>query len=155
MNVSIPDLFHCSYCYNSSCGQWSSWCCDKQIDPFRSSVVEFVNILTKRFHKGDSYRTLNSLRSAISTYHHMIEGEKVGQHYLVRKLLKVLFNARPPHPRCTVQWAVDQVLQYIMSLGQSKTSNKALSFKIAMLLALASAGRSSELNALDLGYMSD
>ena len=86
----------------------------------------------------------------------MIEGEKVGQHYLVRKLLKALFNARPPQPRYIVQWDVDQVLQYIRSLGPSKTlSDKDLSFKVAMLLALASAGRSSELNALDLRYMSD
>ena len=142
--------------YNSNWGQWTSWCSDRQIDPFRSSVVEVVNNLTERFHSGDSYRSLNSRRSAISAFHITIEGEKVGQHPLVSKLLKALFNARPPQPRYAIQWDVDQVLQYIKSLGPNSTlSDKDLSFKVAMLLALASAGRSSELNALDLRYMAD
>ena len=119
-------------------------------------MVEIVNYLTERFHKGDSYRTLNSRRSAISAYHITVEGEKVGQHSLVRKLLKALFNARPPQPRYVIQWDVDQVLQYIKSLGPNSTlSDKDLSFTVTMFMALTSAGRSSELNALDLRYMAD
>ena len=142
--------------YNSNWGQWTSWCSDRQIDPFRSSMVEVVYYLTERFHSGDNYRTLISRRSAISAFHITIEGEKVGQHPLVCKLLKALFNARPPQPRYVIQWDVDQVVQYIKSLGPNSTlSDKDLSFKVAMLLALASAGRSSELNALDLRYMAD
>ena len=63
----------------------------------------------------------------------------------MQKVLKALFNARPPQPRYIVQWDVDQVLQYIRSLGKSKAlSDKDLSFKVARLIALTSAGRSAE-----------
>ena len=119
-------------------------------------MVEVVNYLTEQFHRGDSYRTLNSRRSAISAFHVPVDGVKVGQHTLVKRLLNALFNARPPQPRYVFQWDVDQVLQYIKSLGSNESlSDKDLTFKLAMLLALASASRPSELHALDLRYMSD
>ena len=45
-------------------------------------------------------------------------------------------------------------MSYICSLGPSDTlSDKQLTQKLSMLLALASAGRSSDLRALDLNYM--
>ena len=119
-------------------------------------MVEVVNYLTEQFHRGDSYRTLNSRRSAISAFHIPVDGVKVGQHTLVKRLLNALFNARPPQPRYVLQWGVDQVLQYIKSLRSNESlSDKELSFKLAMLLSLASTSRSSELHALDLRYMSD
>ena len=131
--------------YNSSWRQWSSWCSGKQINPFHAPVVEVVNYLTEQFHRGDSYRTLNSRRSAISAFHVPVDGVKVGQHTLVKRLLNALFNARPPQPRYVLQWDVDQVLQYIKSLGSNEfLSDKDLTFKLAMLLALASASRSSD-----------
>ena len=53
-----------------------------------------------------------------------------------------------------ITWAVDKVLYYIHSLGDnSSLSNKCLTLKLSMLLALASAGRSSNLIALDIRYM--
>ena len=74
----------------------------------------------------------------------------------MQKVLKALLNARPPQPRYIVQWDVDQLLQYIWSLGISKAlSDKDISFKVALLIALTSACRSSELNVFDLRYLMD
>ena len=51
-------------------------------------------------------------------------------------------------------WTV--FLGYIKSLGPNSTlSDKMLTLKLAMLLALASAGRTSELSALDIRYMTN
>ena len=135
-----------TYAYNSSWRQWCSWCNGRQVDPFRAPVVDRVNYLSERFDKGDSYRTLNSRRSAISAFHVPVDGTKVGQHPLVKRFLTATFNARPSQPRYTVQWDVNVVLAYIKSLGTNdKLPDKFLTLKLAMLLALVSAGRTSEL----------
>ena len=142
--------------YNSSWRQWCSWCNGRQVDPLRAPVVDMVNYLSERFDKGDSYRTLNSRRSAISAFHVPVDGTKVGQHPLGKRFLTATFNARPPQPRYTVQWDVNVVLTYIKSLGTNdKLPDKFLTLKLAMLLALVSAGRTSELCTFDIRYLRD
>ena len=114
-------------------------------------MVEIVNYLTECFDKGDSYRTLNARRSAISAFHIPIEGVKISQHPLVKRLLCASFKARPPQPRYVVQWDVDVVLLYIRSLRSSESqSDKNLTLKLAMLLALASAGLGGHLSYVPL-----
>ena len=142
--------------YNSSWRQWCSWCNGKQVDPFRAPVVDIVNYLSERFDKGDSYRTLNSRRSAISAFHVLEDGLKTGQHPLVKRFLTATFNARPPQPRYTVQWDVNLLLAYIKSMGPNVTlTDMLLTLKLAMLLALVSAGRTSELSAFDIRFLAD
>ena len=140
--------------YNSAWKQWSSWCGQRKVDPFCSTVASIADYLTELFKKGRSYHTVNIHRSAISAFHRPIDGVKVGQHDLVCRVLNACFNAKPPQPRYVVTWDVDKVLSYIHSLGEnSSLSNKCLTLKLSMLLALASAGRSSDLRALDIRYM--
>ena len=79
---------------------------------------------------------------------------KVGQHLTVTGIMGAFFNARPPLPRYQVTWDVDQVLTYLVSLGDNKhLALKQLTLKLTMLLALACAGRSSDLRAFDTKYM--
>ena len=79
------------------------------MNPFCAPVVDIVNYLSERIGKGDSYRTLNSRRSAISAFHIQVDGMKVGQHALIRRLLTASFNAKPTQPGYTVQWDVNIV----------------------------------------------
>lgn len=141
--------------YNSAWKQWSSWCRQRKIDPFCSSVASVADYLTELLKQGKSYRTINSHRSAISAFHPPIGGVRVGQHELICKVVGACFNANPPQPRYVVTWDVDKVLDYIHMLGDNSTlSNKCLTLKLSMLLALSSAGRCSDLRALDVRYMS-
>ena len=79
---------------------------------------------------------------------------KIEQHMAVTGIMSAFFNARPPLPRYQLTWDVDLVLQYIVSLGANKNlALKQLTLKTTMLLALACAGRSSDLRALDVRYM--
>ena len=113
-----------------------------------------MNYLTMRFKRGDKYNTLNLQRSAISAFHSPIGNVKVGQHLAVTQIMGAFFNARPPLPRYEVTWDVDQVLTHLVSLGANKhMALKQLTLKLAMLLALASAGRSSDLRAFDINFM--
>lgn len=116
--------------YNSAWKQWSSWCGQREADPFCSTVASIADYLTELFKKGRSYHTVNIHRSAISAFHRPIDGVKVGQHDLVCRVLNACFNARPPQPRYVVTWDVDKVLSYIHSLGDnSSLSNKFLTLK--------------------------
>ena len=84
--------------YNSAWKLCSSWCGQRKVDPFCSTVASIADYLTELFKKGRSYHTVNVHRSAISAFHRPIDGVKVGEHDLVCRVLNACFNARPPQP---------------------------------------------------------
>ena len=60
---------------------------------------------------------------------------------------------RPAVPRYVETWNVDMVTDHIKSLGGNvNLSLKTLSLKLAMLMALTEASRTSELAALDIRF---
>lgn len=83
-------------------------------------MKQIVNFLTYLFEKGYEYKTINSYKSAISSFHPELEGIKVGQTVLIKQLMTGVFNSRPPIPRYTETWDEDLVLKYIMNLPENK-----------------------------------
>ena len=113
-----------------------------------------VEFLTALFHQGLGYSALNSARSALSTSI-VCDGVPVGQHPLVVRLLKGVFQLRPALPRNEVTWDPDIVLSYLKHLSPVKTiSLKMLSLKLVTLLALLSGHRAQTLHLLDVKNMS-
>ena len=138
--------------YDSLFGKWYSWCHRRHTDPFSGPVTEVANFLAHLFTQGYSYNSLNSYRSAISSVHEKRDGYDVGQHPLVTRLLKGVFNDRPPLPRYSSTWNVQTVLNYLEQLGPNKAMSwKHLTFKTVMLLALTRPSRSADLSQLDVG----
>ena len=134
--------------YDSLFRKWHSWCHSRGSDPFSGLVKE---VLANLHDEGYIYRSLNSYRSAISSVHERVDGCPVGQHPLVIRLMKGVFNDRPPLPRYTSTWNVQMVLSYIGSLGSNGSlSLKQLSLETAMLLALTRPSRSADLSQLDI-----
>ena len=85
--------------------------------------------------------------------HEEVDGSRIGQHPLVTRFLKGVFNSRPPVPKYSSTWDVDKVLVYIRNLPPNEElSLTLLSHKLVMLMALANADRCSDLAALDLDY---
>ena len=141
--------------YNSCWRQWSSWCHTRQADPFHTSVENIADFLAELYARGYEYRTINNYRSAISALHAEMEGKKVGKHELICQLMTGIFNKNPPTPRYTQMWDVNKVLSYIISMKNDQDlSLKEITLKLCMLMALASASRSSEIHKLDIGNMS-
>ena len=139
--------------YQSAWRKWSSWCSCRSIDPFSCDVRYFVNFLAELFSSGLQHRSINTIRSAVSMTHDQIGGTPIGQHPLVTRLMKGVYNSRPPRPRYETTWDVDVVIDHLISMGDNKDlSLKSLSQKLAVLLALVEASRSSELAALDLSF---
>jgi hypothetical protein len=71
--------------------------------------------------------------------------------------MKGVFNKSPPVPKYTDTWVSrESTGDTIKTLGDNKTMHmKQLSLKLAMLMALSSAGTSSELTSLSVDYMTD
>ena len=139
--------------YQSSWQRWNRWCAGRGIDPFSCHVREFLDFLADLYEEGLEHRTVNSIRSAVSMTHCHVEGVPIGQHPLVIRLLKGVYNSRPPRPRYSATWDVDSVIQYLASLEEDNVlSLRTLSQKIALLMSLVEASRTSELQALDLRF---
>ena len=115
-----------------------------------------TEFLTGLFEQGLEYSTINGYRSAISAIHPPIDGHSVGKHPIITQIMAGVFNERPPVPKYTDTWDVAQVLTYLKSKGSNNTMDtKDLTHKLAMLLAVTSASRASELQALNIKHMTN
>lgn len=65
-----------------------------------------------------------------------------------------IFNNRPPIPKCTSIWDVEMVLNYLREIPENNLlSDKLITLKLTILLALTSAARASELTNLDISFL--
>ena len=141
--------------YSSAWNKWTSWCSEKQIDPFRCLIKYILNYLAGMFEAKYEYSTICFHRSAISAFHDKVEGLSVGDHPQVSALIAGVFNKRPPQPRYCFIWDVQKVIDYIKSnlAANSELTDKLLTLKLTMLLALTSASRVLGLQHLDTNFM--
>ena len=113
-----------------------------------------LDFLLEQFDVGKQYHTINTIRSAISMTHEHFDEVAVGQHPLVTRFFWGVFNSRPPAPQYSSTWDVNRVLSYLKSLlTDDPLPLTLLSYKLAVLFALANADRSSDLAALDLRFL--
>ena len=139
--------------YQSGWTKWASWCAERKVDPISGDVQHFIDFLAELYEQGLQHRSINTIRSAVSMTHKSVEGLPIGKHPLVTRLLKGIYNQRPPMPRYTSTWDVDVVTKHIVSMGRNEDLPlKHLSRKLVMLMALIKASRTSELRALDIRF---
>ena len=140
--------------YSGAWRQWVSWCNKRKSNPLSASIGTVSQFLTSLYASGLSYSTVNTYRSAISMTHLPIDGVPVGSHYLIKRLMKGIFNKRPPVPRYVISWPVEKVLRYLKIMpGYDQISLKLLTWKTAILIALVSADRGDAIAALSTEYM--
>ena len=139
--------------YNSAWSKWCRWCFGRNTDPLSASLGSILEFLADQFDLGLQYRSLNTLRSAISTSHAQIDSVNVGSHPVVSRLLRGMFNARPPAPHYSESWNVAMVVQYLRNCPSEGLPIAELGKKVVTLMALANASRRSDLAALDRDYL--
>ena len=105
--------------YNSAWSKWCGWCCGRHINPLSASLGNILDILVDQFDLGLQYRSLNTLRSAISNSYSLIDSVNVESYPIVSRLLKGKFNARPPAPRYSGSWDVAIVVEYFLPFRKS------------------------------------
>ena len=136
--------------YDVNIKKWISFATARGSDPFTPSVALVVEFLTDLFHRGLSYSSLNTARSALSTFI-FTEGGPIGAHPLIRRFMKGVFQLRPALPKYNVTWETDTVLNYLRKLSPVRVLNlKRLTFKLVMLIALLTGQRCQTIHALTL-----
>ena len=117
-------------------------------------VSEVANFLAHLYEQGYQNNSVNAYWSAISSVHDKVDEVGVGQHPLITRLLKGVYNIRPPLPKYSNTWKVQVVLSHIETLGQSgDLSLKQLSLKAVFLLAVTCPSRTVDLSSLDTARM--
>jgi hypothetical protein len=140
--------------YAGAWKQWVRWCNQQKVNPLSASIGDIAMFLTSLFNKGLSYSTVNTYRSAISMTHLPIDDVPVGNHYLIKRLMKGIFNKRPPVPRYVVTWPVEKMFRYLKIMPANEDLPlKLLSWKTAMLVSLVSADRGDAIAALSVDFM--
>ena len=141
--------------YNSSWRMWASWCDKQRVGAFRSDVIEMLDYFAFLFQKCYEYRTFACHRLAISAFHDYVDGKPVGEHPEVCALVSGISNNRPPQPRYMFVWSVESVINCMKTKWKNNEylSEKYLTYKLVILMALTSASRVSAMHCLNVRFM--
>lgn len=124
-------------------------------DSFHPPLAVAINYLAHLYKNGANYSVINTMRSALSSRLGLYDGKVFGQHPLVVRLLRGVFNTRPSQARYAFSWDVSLVLNYLRQLSPVRDLPlKDLTIKLCMLFALVTGQRCQTLHLLDLDHLS-
>ena len=141
--------------YRQQWKHWLEWSGRNSVSTTSPSINQVLDFLGYLFDSGLAYRTINVARSAISVTLQPMNGYNVGEHPLVCRLMKGIFNERPPQTSLVPNWSVSKVLGTLREWSPAHSLDlRCLTMKTCMLVALASGKRCSSLSLLSLepGY---
>ena len=134
--------------------KWQRFCSGRKVDIFSPPVEEVLHFLTELFEANCGYSALNTARSVLSTFIVLPGNISVGNHPLVTRFMKGVFQSRPTFPKYAEIWDVNVVLSYLKTLSPvAKLSLKDLTYKVTMMLMLLSGQRIQTIQLLDLKDM--
>ena len=144
--------------YSVKFKKFNSWCTERKIDPHAATLTNCADFLSSLFQVGLKYRTISGYRSMLSVMLPQINGYPVGQHPNIIRLLKGVFNSRPPVKQLVPEWDLKKILELLSNPPfepMNKISLKCLTWKTIFLTAISTFRRCSDLQALrcDAGFM--
>lgn len=131
--------------------KYNSWCNTKQIDPYSATLNQVADFLSYLFDQGLQYRTIAGYRSMLSAILPPVHNISVGQHPHIVRLIKGVFNSRPPKRKLLPEWDLEIVLQALEQKPfepLDQVDIKFLTYKTAFLLAITTFKRCSDLQSL-------
>lgn len=140
--------------------KWHIFCMQEKINSMQPDVIGVLKFLHSLHIKNFTYSTLNTARSALSSYlmGFKFDGSQYGvtDHPFIIRYMKGIFNSHRPTPRYTETWDITPVLNYLELLFPlEKLALKDLSFKLVTLLALTTGQRCQTLTFLDTHNMKE
>ena len=137
-------------------GKWrvfSRWCLARNVDPVSCPVVTILSFLQGLLDAGQSPQSLKGYLATMAACHIGVDGRSVGSLPLVTRFMKGARRLRPPPRRFFPKWDLVTVMDGLSSAPFETLESmdlKHLSLKTALLLALASGKRVSDLTALSV-----
>ena len=121
---------------------------------YSASLTEVADFLSDLFAEGLQYRTIAGYRSMLSSVLSPINNIPVGQHPYIIRLLKGVFNSRPPKSKLLPEWDLQKVLNMLQKEPFepiSAASLKLITYKVVFLTAISTFRRCSDLQSLKIG----
>ncbi|KAI2647838.1 Transposon Ty3-G Gag-Pol polyprotein [Labeo rohita] len=132
---------------------FTSWCGHRQQDPVNCPVGSVLEFLQSRLSAGLSHSTLKVYVAAIVAYHAPLGGLSVGKDPLVTRFLRGALRLRPPVRPRVPSWDLSVVLEALcrpLFEPVEEISDRFLTLKTVLLLALSSLKRVGDLQALSV-----
>lgn len=127
--------------YNVFLKRWSLFCEKHKLDKFSCDWYFAWDFLVELFHQGYAYSSINTARSALSNIL-CSENTKFGENEVTVKILKAVYNLRPPLSKYIAFWDISIVLMYLKEFPPvEKCTFKELSLKFLTLFMLVSSQR--------------
>ena len=121
------------------------------MDPLHLPVKDVLEFLQELYERGLRYSYLNTARSALPSIIVLDGNVTVGNHPLVQRFLKGVFQTRPAFARYTTTWDTSIVLTDLKTLHPPKEiSLQNLTHQLAMLCALATGQLCQTLHLMNL-----
>ena len=132
--------------------RWQTYCAEQHTSPTNPSVGEVLD--TSLYHNGLGYSAINTAKSALSSCVN-IPGHTMplGNHPLVVRFMKGVFELKPSLPRYTTTWDIKIVLDFLAATDTKTLSLKSLSHKLATLLSLLTGQRLQTLAAMKVSNL--
>lgn len=140
--------------YSTYLNKWQVFCKSNGVDILLPTVEQVLQFLTELYQAECGYSALNTARSALATIILLPGNIQIGNHPLISRFLKGVFQTRPTLPRYTQIWNIDVVINYLRSLSPATmVTLKELTLKVTMLLMLLSGQRIQTIQMLSIDYM--
>lgn len=137
--------------YGSTWRAFDSWCNSRGFNPIQATVPQVLDFLQAGLDRGLAPNTIRRQVSAISSVLLCGRNQSLTHHPMVRQFLKGASNLRPPTVHRYPSWDLHRVLDALTGAPfepLQTVSLKFLTLKVAFLVAITSARRISELQAL-------
>lgn len=139
--------------YDCALKKWYKFCVSQEVDQANPSPYDILNFLQEVSDSGVGQSAIGTHRAALSTLLTAAGNSKavdLAEPFLA-KFSKGLLRVKPKDPKRAAIWDVEQALDWIRQCWPLEDlSAKMLTFRTALLLALCSPKRASELAALSL-----
>ena len=139
-------------CYEARWKAFVGWCGQRSENPLETSVACIAEFLQEMFDKGRAWSTVKGYVAAISAFHPRFHECSLGSDKSIKDFIEGVYKLRPPVKAIVPTWDLGLVLQALTSSPfepHGTACLQAWTWKTAFLLAITSAARVSELQALD------
>ncbi len=138
--------------YSSKWGVFESWCLTRAIDPVNCPVGPVLEFLQERLTAGAAATTLRVYVAAIAARRELDE-IPLGRHRLVSAFMRGARRLRPVRPTAVPSWDLSVVLEGLVTAPfepLESASDRILTLKVVLLLALTSLKRVGDLQAFSV-----
>ncbi|KAK0133511.1 hypothetical protein N1851_030971 [Merluccius polli] len=132
---------------------FEDWCDSRHVVPYQCSVVDLLCFLQGLLEKGKAFSTIKVYLAAISACHVGFGDRPAGQHPLVCRFMKGARRKLPVSRPLVPLWDLSVVLEALSHHPLEPleaVGMKFVSLKVVLLLALTTAKRVSDLQALSI-----